>query len=366
MMCRIIIFLKRPLLKNNIGDRFMSIKNTRLLHRNSYISKQFKKTNLLEKIKTKYSIRTGQTALKNDVVSISSRDKKILAKANFSFDESSLAFEDSIFGKQKPNMPFIKMIAGYFSSIFGKKVSPEKAVEKMNAYQQLSYIKDSKEFCQKAFEQIKNDFGYKDLNIPLIFDKPKIFDASWDLTKGVITLCLNLSKKFNGQEKTDIIEYLMHEFRHTRQTEMAYRTSVDGLLDAISENYPRRIVGDLLGQSEEAQIKMAESTGKSLEDFQKMLRELGLREKIDYKMVLNGKEQIFDKDNAKIHLEQIFGKLKPFRKGSLKYRQGLNFIEGERTYVPGSIDMEKYKNGILEKDAYTTKSNWHNIINLTD
>ena len=344
----------------------MSVKNTRILHRSSYIAKQIKKTNLLEKIKAKYSIKTGQTGLKSDVVSISSGDKKILAKANFSFDESSLTFEDSIFGKQKPNMSFIKMIAGYFSSIFGKKVSPEKAVEKMNAYQELSYIKDAKEFCQKAFEQIKNDFGYKDINIGLAFDKPQISEANWNVTKGVITLCLNLSKKFNGQEKTDIIEYLLHEFRHVRQTEMAYRTSVDGLLDAISENYPRRVVGDLLRQSEDAQKKMAESTGKSLEDFQQMLRELGLREKVDYKMFFDGKEQIFDKDNARIQLEQVFGKLKPFRKESLKYKQGLNFIEGERTYIPDSINMEKYKNGILEKDAYTTGSKWHYIIDLTD
>lgn len=346
---------------NGVKGMCMAIKNTRLFY-----AKQFKKKSLLEKIKSNQNLKRKQECIQGDTVTISSKEKRILAKANYTLDEASINNEDSIFGNRPPKMPYIKIFSKCFSAIFCKKVSIEKAIETMNLYQKLSYIKDPKEFCQKAFEQIKNDFGYKNIDIPLVFEESGASDAAWNPVYCVMNLYTDISQKFDGLEKANIIEYLIHEFRHVRQTEMSYRTSPEKFLDAIAEDYPRRIVGDLLAQPSEAIEKMAQGTGKSIVDFQNMLRNLGLREKIDYKIFLNGKEQIFDKESARVNLDRVFGKLKPFRKGSVKYQKGLNYIEGERTYMPYNIDKDRYKNGILEKDAFKTEQQWRSIVEFTD
>ena len=230
----------------------------------------------------------------------------------------------------------------------------------------IFYI-EPKTFCLKAFNQIKKDFGYKDLNIPLKFAHQHASNnASWNPTQCVVTIYTNLAEKLDGNKKSNIIEYILHEFRHIRQTEMAYRTSPEKLLDAFEEDYQRRIVGNILNQPKESLKKMAEDTNKSLEEFQKMLKELGLREKVDYTMFINGKEMVFDRANAKENLDKTFGKLKPFKENSIKYQHGLNYIKGEATYIPVSIDREAYKNGILEKDAYKSGDKWHSILDITD
>ena len=347
----------------------MSIKNT-ILSKSNYISKQFKNTNLLNKINSNKKFKIPQTPPDCDTVKLSSKDKKLMAKMDFSYKASSgLDYKDSIFGSGRVYMSFLRTISRCFSSMFNKKVSYEDAVDKMNAYQKLSYIKDPKEFCQKAFEQVKSDFGYKDIDIPLKFENKTgvnaNHNASWNSAYCFMTLYNDFSKKMDGIRKAEIIEYLIHEFRHVKQTEMSYRTSPEKFLDAMSENFQRRIVGSLLEQPEDSQKLMAQSIGKSLEDFQKMLKELGLKEKVDYTMVLDGKSQSLNRQNTKANLDKTFGSLKPFHTGSVKYQRGLNFIEGERTYILASIDVDKYKKGILEKDAYSTEHKWHSIIDYT-
>ena len=347
----------------------MSIKNTSFLHRN-YIAKQFKNTNLLDKMKSNHNIKSVQTSLDRDTAKLSYKERQILAKANYCYDASSgLEYSDSIFDKGRVRMPFIRTISHCLSSILGKKVSYEEAVDKMNAYQKLSYIKDPKEFCQKAFELVKSDFGYKDIDIPLKFENKTganaNHNASWNNECCFITLYNDFSKRMDGIRKAKIIEYLIHEFRHVKQTEMSYRTSPEKFLDAISDNYQRRIVGCLLEQPEESQKLMAQSIGKTLEDFQQTLKEMGLKEKIDYTMVLDGKRQSLNRQYVKANLDKTFGSLKPFHTGSVKYQRGLNFIEGERTYIPASIDIDKYKKGKLERDAYSTENKWHSIIDYT-
>lgn len=105
---------------------------------------------------------------------------------------------------------------------------------------------------------------------------------------------------------------------------------------------------------------------KTLEELQNLLKELGLQKKVDYKLFINGKEQVFDRAKAKENLDKTFGKLKPFKENSIKYQYGLNYIKGEATYIPVSIDREAYKNGILEKDAYKSGDKWHSILDITD
>lgn len=339
----------------------MSIKCTRFLH-----AKPLKKIYLLDKIKSNQNLKRKQPSLTEDVVTISAQDRKILAKANFAQDGTSISYEDSIFGKRPANMLFLRLMARCFSSIFCKKISVENTVDKMNAYQKLSYITDPKEFCQKAFEQIKKDFGYEDINIPLEIREPQAGNAAWDPVNCVMKIYIDLASHLDGYKKADIIEYLIHEFRHVRQTEMSYRTSPDKFLNAIAEDYPRRIIGKLLEQPLEKLVETAQNTGISLEELLKVLRSYGLKEKVDFKVSFDGEEQVFDKKSAKSNLDRVFGKLKPFRKGSVKYQRGLNYIEGERSYIPYSIDKDRYKSGILEKDAFKTGKKWRSIVELTD
>lgn len=340
----------------------MSIKCTRFLH-----AKPLKKINLLDKIKSNQSLKRKQSSLTEDVVTISAQDRKILTKANFSQDETSISYEDSIFGKRKPSINIIKSLSRYFSYMFCKKVSIENTVDKMNSYQKLSYITDPKEFCQKAFQQIKKDFGYESIDIPLVFRESKTCDAGWNLANCVIEIYTDISSPLNGLKKADIIENLIHEFRHVRQTEMSYRTSPEKFLNAIEENFPRRVVGNLLELPQETLAKIAKSSGISLEDLKKILMDCGSREKVDFKISSDDRNGIiFDKKNAKKNLDRVFGQLKPFRKGSVKYQRGLNYIEGERSYIPYSIDKDRYKSGTLEKDAFKSGKNWRFIVESTD
>ena len=83
-------------------------------------------------------------------------------------------------------------------------------------------------------------------------------NASWNPTQCVVTIYTNLAEKLDGNKKSNIIEYILHEFRHIRQTEMAYRTSPEKLLNALEEDYQRRIVGNILNQPKESLKKMAE------------------------------------------------------------------------------------------------------------
>lgn len=350
----------------------MSIKKINLLpHKNNYFQKQIKKTTLSDKFKQKLS-KPEQTSVLDDFEKLSAKDRKALSLAHFTCTDTNIDYYNSIFGRSKPrNIVLARMLMRCLSSIFSQKLSLEETIKKLNTYQELAKINCTKTFCLKAFKQIKKDFGYKDLDIPLKFaTQPKTnntsWNAAWNPTTCKVTIYTNLAEKLDGIKKSNIIEYLLHEFRHIRQTEMAYRTSPEKLLNAFEEDFPRRLVGTTLEQPKEILKKVAEGTNKSLKEFQKKLKELGLQEKVDYKLFINGKEQIFDRAKTKENLDRTFGKLKPFRKNSIKYQYGLNYIKGEATYIPASIDREAYRNGILEKDAFKSGDKWQSIIGITD
>lgn len=353
--------------KNKTKEKYMSIKKINLLpHKNNYFQKQIKKPTLSDKFKQKLS-KPEQTSVLDNSEKLSTKDRKALSLAHFTCTDTNIDYYNSIFGRSKPqNIGLARTLMRCLSSILSQKLSLEDSIKKLNTYQELAKINCTKTFCLKAFKQIKKDFGYKDLNIPLKFAKHTSNNAAWNPTQCVVTIYTNLAEKLDGNKKSNIIEYILHEFRHIRQTEMAYRTSPEKLLNAFEEDYQRRIVGNILNQPKESLKKMAEGTNKSLEEFQKMLKELGLREKVDYTMFINGKEQVFDRAKAKENLDKTFGKLKPFKENSIKYQYGLNYIKGEATYIPVSIDREAYKNGILEKDAYKSGDKWHSILDITD
>ena len=54
----------------------MNIRNPGLFYKNGYISKQFKSTNLLERMKYNCRLKYNQLFANNDVVNISAKNKK--------------------------------------------------------------------------------------------------------------------------------------------------------------------------------------------------------------------------------------------------------------------------------------------------
>lgn len=354
--------------KNKTKEKYMSIKKINLLpHKNNYFQKQIKKPTLSDKFKQKLS-KPEQTSVLDNSEKLSTKDRKALSLAHFTCTDTNIDYYNSIFGRSKPqNIGLARTLMRCLSSILNQKLSLEDSIKKLNTYQELAKINCTKTFCLKAFNQIKKDFGYKDLNIPLKFAHQHASNnASWNPTQCVVTIYTNLAERLDGNKKSNIIEYILHEFRHIRQTEMAYRTSPEKLLNALEEDLPRRLVGTTLEQPKETLKKVAAGMNKTLEELQNMLKELGLQKKVDYKLFINGKEQVFDRAKAKENLDKTFGKLKPFKENSIKYQYGLNYIKGEATYIPVSIDREAYKNGILEKDAYTSGDKWHSILDITD
>lgn len=268
--------------------------------------------------------------------------------------------------------PSIEKVAKNFSEIFRRDISKEEAEKLVKKYDELLNIEDTEEFCKKAFEEIKKDYGYENIPIKLEINKVKdangAGDASWDADSGIISINLLMDilsgKVFekNRRGRKCELQKIIHEFQHVKQDEIAYRTSRDGIAEAIHEtrgnmqNLKANAQSLLNGKKYKLEQK-ANEMNISVDELRKRL-ECAIKN-IDDKKYGNIP---FDKDK-RIVLDDFFEKLPKFDKNSNEYKLGLKYIDSTKNYVKSANNRKGYHSQILENEAENSEKIFERIYN---
>ena len=326
------------------------------------------------------------TSIPNDIVEISDGNK-INETSNQEKKKSGLstgtkwalgilgtaaAAYGCVVGHRILTKPSIEKVAKNFSEIFRRDISKDEAEKLVKKYDELLNIKDTEEFCKKAFEEVKKDYGYKNIPIKLEINKVKDFygagDAAWNSESGIISINL-LTDKFtekvfekNRRGRKCELQKIIHEFQHVKQDEIAYRTSRNDIAMAIHETR-----GNLQNLKANAQsllngkkYKLEQEANKmniSVEELRKRL-ERAIKN-IDDKKYGNIP---FDKDK-RIVLDDFFENLPKFDKSSNEYKLGLKYIDNTKNYIKAANNRKGYHSQILENEAENSEKIFEEIYN---
>ena len=279
--------------------------------------------------------------------------------------------------------PSIEKVGLNFSEIFRRDISKDQAQAMVNNYKDIFKIDNYKEFCTKLFEQVKKDYGYENVDIKLLIkDLPDgeiktILDntnlASYSSRKGVVTLrpVYHIEDgAMLSSAKMDMFTSLMHEFQHAKQSEWAYRTDSAKYIEAIKKGATDNLAERLIKQLERTKnnsYKLKEYMNKS-----KITSEEKAKENIDaiIKNIKNNPDYYnngtFTNVDATVRLNDIWGNLKKFEKGSDEYNKGLQYIENAANYTHPDGTKETYdvyRAQILEQEAFNAQDKAQEIFN---
>ena len=277
-----------------------------------------------------------------------------------------------VVGHRMLTKPSIEKVAKNFSEIFRRDVSKDEAEKLVKKYEELLNIEDTEEFCKKAFEEVKKDYGYENIPITLKINKVKDVngagDAGWESERGIININLltdRLSGKVfekNRRGRKCELQKIIHEFQHVKQDEIAYRTSRDGTAEAIHETRGnmqkvKENIQNLLNGKKYKLEQKANEMNISVDELRKRL-ECAIKN-IDDKKYGNIP---FDKDK-RIVLDDLFEKLPILDKDSQEYKLGLKYIENIKNYIRPENDRKGYHSQILEKEAENSEKIFEEIYN---
>jgi hypothetical protein len=120
----------------------------------------------------------------------------------------------------------VKQIPKNLERVFGKSYSKEESLQVVKTYQDLLKIEDQNTFIEKAFHQIKKDFGYEDLKLKLhIVDKP-IGETKDSLLQTFGNVDRDEISIYGERERKYILNTIAHEFQHLRQFEYMIRAEL--------------------------------------------------------------------------------------------------------------------------------------------
>lgn len=213
----------------------------------------------------------------------------------------------------------LEKIQQSLAEIFGKKdLTKEQAAAMLKKYKELLKIEDKTEFINRAFNQVKEDFGYKDIEVKLlIYDKP-IEKTNRTVVGGSSLLGIEVYK---GAPKASILNTLAHEFTHTRQKEFQIRTNVERFLDTEAD----------------AVLKVAINSEEYKKAPKESPEELRAKLKEFLRLNLSGFE----------HLPKI-------KENTPEYELAEKYFKATKEYFDESGKTKDYKDNFLEKEA------WHN------
>ena len=128
----------------------------------------------------------------------------------------------------------MKQIPKNLEHVFGRSYSKEESLQAVKTYQDLLKIEDQNTFIEKAFHQVKKDFGYEDLSLKLdIVDKP--IEQKGDALKGAGGLLEDTVTIYKQKNREDILNTIAHELNHLRQYE--YMSRADLLESSFYEGW---------------------------------------------------------------------------------------------------------------------------------
>ena len=282
---------------------------------------------------------------------------------------TAAAIYGCVVGHRALNKPSLEKVAQNFSEIFRRDVSKEEAQILINNYKELLNIEDTEEFIKKAFEQIKKDYGYE--NIPITLDIKKVTSsvkdkAAWHPFSGNIEVELVMDKKtgnlrkINKYGRKSIVESIIHEFQHTKQNEISYRTDREEFIEALRnmismDDIVLRLESILKNNKELAE--MARKNNKTVEEYKKHMEDCINRLKNQ-----NGNVADVDKNEKNI-LDEIFKDFSKFNKESKEYELGRKYIQNFKNYIKPEVDHIGYEKQLLEAEAYGTETKFDEIYN---
>ena len=280
-----------------------------------------------------------------------------------------------VVGHRALTKPSLEKVAKNFSEIFRKEISAEESKNLIKQYQEVFKINDKDEFCKKLYEQIKKDYGYEKLDIPLVFEKfearedGKIAVAHWNHFNGNVAINTefldSLPRNLKFKDKEEIMQAITHELQHTKQGEYAFRTNSTEYLDLTMSD--QRAPEYLLWLFENHRNKVANSLIQSNKNITK--------ENVDAiidKHIKKLKDGTYKSDNDVMETiasiiedrrkpaNKIFGGFDKFSKDSENYQQGLKYLDAQKNY--SNVDMNIYDNSILEKEAFGTADKLQDLI----
>lgn len=274
-----------------------------------------------------------------------------------------------VVGHRMLTKPSIEKVAQNFSEIFRRDVSKEEAQKMVKEYKDVFTTKEKDDFVKKIFEQIKKDYGYQDKKLPLKLENlggedknGRIVYAHWNPFFSNIAMntevLKNMPQKLTKKNQNTICDYLIHEFQHVKQSEIAYRTNPKRYLNHISND---KSAGDsLLFYLKNAQDWFIKeftehnhlfNSEKDVKEFiRKAIPKLEKNEFSDDKTILEICREIKKGKHKKA--EVVFKDFETFKINDLNYKKGLEYLKAEECYT--NADYEKYSNSLLEKEAYGT------------
>ena len=279
-----------------------------------------------------------------------------------------------IVGLRAMKRPSMEKIQKSLSEIFRRNVEKKEAKEIIDRYKELFKINEPTEFCEKMFNQIKEDYGYKDLKIRLIITEQldKRLLGCWQTSGlGFLINPNNVVRavgngEFNNKAKKGAFEMLMHEFQHAKQTEYGCRADFDEYIKSLynpvqTNNNLINALKQLLSNKNQLNI-YALSKNMSVDDAKKLLEnDIRFLEKHGWQKHAIYSVQVQNEMNlAKKHLTDLFGSMEKFKPGTKEYELGKSYIDNFKHYKHWS-NPEEYKNQTVEKEAFDVSDKAGNI-----
>lgn len=273
-----------------------------------------------------------------DTVEISSKKKSNNLAAKLLF--GGLAIGGAIFAWIKLHKPEkaqevfksefknIENIRKNLSEIFEKDFTEKEADELAKSYKKICGIKDDNEFVEKLFEQLKNDYGFKNSHLKLEFEDfnsiNKPHHAAAHLNYGDKVTVTRVDGNLFGGRKL-IFSDMFHELKHHKQFETAIATDQFAYEMAIAYN-------QMITRYTEEEIAAFGGRMTTLDSLMEQGKPL-----------------------LKPEFERIEREIGQFPESSPLYQRGLEYIEATKNYpkveeIPQNED--KYFNNILEKEAH--------------
>lgn len=202
------------------------------------------------------------------------------------------------------------------SEIFRKDIPKEEAEAMLKRYKELFKIQDKEEFIKQIYNQAKKDYGYEHLDLNYILSKGKVIDGAKKAAGGFHPLGLDVNRNSlnnyafdfaQDHSKESLFGIIMHELRHCKQHEIAYRTDKEKFMQVL---------------------------------LNARTQSVGVRDA--YK---KGIEKIYS---------PVWDKLPKIQPGTKEYEQGMKYIDNIGLYKNG--DESGYLSQILETDARDTET----------
>ena len=321
-----------------------------------------------------------------DTVEISSKQKEKEGmpkslKILLGIGGTGLAAYGALVTHRALSKPALDAIKKDLSEVFRRNVADDELKGMLSSYKDIMKIKDKKEFCQKAFDQIKKDYGYKDLDIQLTLNDTTdtIFGGIWMNTgeayyvyyNKIIEMC---GGKFNKQTKAQILDIMFHEFQHAKQTEYCMRTNPEKYFEAISSEKmitPRYIAqGEKVLADNNLLQQCAAMQHMEPEEYKKiLLQELGILKEKGYKALPDCVQQVeLQMAAVRERLNSLFGRYEKFVPGTKEYELGEKYIKNYGEYIEAVAGSEnkEYLNQIIEKEARNAGEKSYDIPSRTE